>query len=95
MVSDANILFQVTHVLPPPTHSSCEQLQGSLGLGTWSYIGLGLSLMIILLNNTLGLGWLGRLVTPDFDTEGMTNIENQRPGQVQVLPLDDTSNLLR
>ncbi|CAM9708911.1 unnamed protein product [Sphacelaria rigidula] len=72
-----------------------ERLTKALGLGTWSYVGLGLSLALILLNTTLGLGWVSRLVTPEFDKEGIENIEEQRKGDIQVLPLDDPSNLLR
>lgn len=70
-----------------------DKVQASLGLGFWSYAGLGLALFIIVLNNWLGVGWLGRAINPDFDTEGMVNVERQTQ-QVQVMPLDDPSNLL-
>lgn len=70
-----------------------EKLQESLGLGTWSYVGLGLALFIILLNNVLGAGWLSRAINPDFDREGIINVEREGR-QIQIMPLDDASNLL-
>lgn len=70
-----------------------EKLQESLGLGTWSYVGLGLALFIILLNNVLGAGWLSRAINPAFDPEGMIDVEREGR-QIQVMPLDDASNLL-
>lgn len=70
-----------------------DRVQMSLGLGKWSYAGLGLALFIIFLNNWLGVGWLTRAMTPDFDTEGLVDIE-QRGQQIQVMPMDDPSNLL-
>lgn len=70
-----------------------EKIQMSLGLGTWSYVGLGLSVFIIFLNNFLGMGWMTRVLQPDFDTEGLVDVEQQRQ-QIQVMPLDDASNLL-
>ncbi|CAM9513015.1 unnamed protein product, partial [Laminaria digitata] len=70
-----------------------DRVQMSLGLGKWSYAGLGLALFIIFLNNWLGVGWLTRAMTPDFDTEGLVDLE-QRGQQIQVMPMDDPSNLL-
>lgn len=70
-----------------------EKLQESLGLGTWSYVGLGLALFIILLNNVLGAGWLSRAFSPDFDRGGVVDVEREGR-QIQVMPLDDASNLL-
>lgn len=77
------------------TAATFPQLQKSLGLGAWSYVGLGTAIFVLVLNNTLGLGWLGRLFGGDFDTEGIVDVEGQRQQQVQVMQLDGDSNLLR
>lgn len=71
--------------------STWDKMRVSMGLGTLSYVGLGLALFILILNNTLGPGWLGRFTSGDFDTEGIENIENQA---FQVMPLDGPNNLL-
>lgn len=70
-----------------------DRVQMSLGLGKWSYAGLGLAVFIIFLNNWLGVGWLTRVMTPDFDTEGLVDVEG-RGQQIQIMPMDDPSNLL-
>lgn len=75
------------------TLSVWDNIRQSLGLGPWSYFGLGLALVMITLNNVLGLGWLGRVISPDSDAEGLINIEGQQP-QIRVIRLDDPSNLL-
>ena len=67
-----------------------DKIQQSLGLGKWSYIGLGLALFMITLNNVLGLGWLGRAINPDFE---LVDVESQR-SQIEVMRLDDPSNLI-
>lgn len=66
-----------------------QKAQEALGLGFWSYAGFGLALFILTLNNTLGLGWLARLI----GAEGSGPRIDVNP-QVQILPLDDPSNLL-
>lgn len=73
--------------------STWERVTQALGIGTWSYVTLGFSVFIILLNNTLGPGWLTRLLQGEtFDQASTANIVEQRP--FQVIPLDDPSNLL-
>ncbi|CAM9443383.1 unnamed protein product [Choristocarpus tenellus] len=71
------------------TRSTWEKVQKALGLGFYSYAGLGLALIIIFLNQTLGLGWLAKLLGGDG---GGVFVETQSP--FQVVPLDDPSNLL-
>lgn len=73
--------------------SAWEKIEQSLGLGTWSYVTLGVSIFIILLNTTLGPGWLARLVQGDDYNPGIvTTTEGQQA--YQVMPLDDPVNLL-
>lgn len=74
-----------------------ERIQASLGLGTWSYVGLGVSLFLILLNNFLGLGWLARFLVPDFDPlvgEGQPSKSPSQNQEIETMPLGAPSNFL-
>lgn len=70
-----------------------EKVQAALGLGVWSYVGLGLAVFIIALNNVLGVGWAAKFIDPDFDPDSVIDLQ-QQGRQIQYMPLDDTSNLL-
>lgn len=70
-----------------------EKVQAALGLGVWSYAGLGLAVFIIALNNVLGVGWAAKLIDPEYEPDGVLQLQDQGR-QIQYMPLDDTSNLL-
>lgn len=70
-----------------------DKVQRALGLGVWSYVGLGLAVFIIALNNVLGVGWATKLVNPEFEPDSVLDVQEQGR-QIQYMPLDDASNLL-
>ncbi|CAM9640357.1 unnamed protein product [Scytosiphon promiscuus] len=70
-----------------------EKVQAALGLGVWSYVGLGLAVFIIALNNVLGVGWATKMVNPDYEPDSVLDVQEQGR-QIQYMPLDDASNLL-
>lgn len=70
-----------------------EKVQAALGLGVWSYVGLGLAVFIIALNNVLGVGWAAKLIDPDYEPDSVLDVQ-QQGRQIQYMPLDDSSNLL-
>lgn len=78
---------------PADTTPVLEKVQAALGLGVWSYVGLGLAVFIIALNNVLGVGWAAKLIDPDYEPDSVLTVPQQR-GQIQYMPLDDSSNLL-
>ncbi|CAM9583791.1 unnamed protein product [Ectocarpus fasciculatus] len=70
-----------------------EKVQAALGLGVWSYVGLGLAIFIIVLNNVLGVGWATKIVNPEYEPDSVLDVQ-QQGRQIQYMPLDDASNLL-
>lgn len=78
---------------PVDTTPVWEKVQAALGLGVWSYVGLGLAVFIIALNNVLGVGWAAKLIDPDFEPDSVLDLQ-QQGRQIQYMPLDDASNLL-
>lgn len=78
---------------PADTTPAWEKVQAALGLGVWSYVGLGLAVFIIALNNVLGVGWAAKLIDPDYEPDSVLDVQ-QQGRQIQYMPLDDTSNLL-
>lgn len=78
---------------PADTTPVWEKVQAALGLGVWSYVGLGLAVFIIALNNVLGVGWAAKLIDPDYEPDSVLDVQ-QQGRQIQYMPLDDTSNLL-
>lgn len=70
-----------------------DKVQAALGLGFWSYAGLGLSVFIIALNNALGVGWAAKIMDPEFEPDSVLDVQ-QQGRQIQYMPLDDASNLL-
>lgn len=70
-----------------------EKVQAALGLGVWSYVGLGLAVFIIVLNNVLGVGWATKIINPEYEPDSVLDVQ-QQGRQIQYMPLDDASNLL-
>ncbi|CAN0236733.1 unnamed protein product [Ectocarpus sp. 12 AP-2014] len=70
-----------------------EKVQAALGLGVWSYVGLGLAVFIIVLNNVLGVGWATKIINPEYEPDSVLEVQ-QQGRQIQYMPLDDASNLL-
>ncbi|CAM9193708.1 unnamed protein product [Ectocarpus sp. 6 AP-2014] len=70
-----------------------EKVQAALGLGVWSYVGLGLAVFIIVLNNVLGVGWATKIINPEYEPDSVLEVQEQGR-QIQYMPLDDASNLL-
>lgn len=73
--------------------STWEAVTSALGIGPWTYLLLGSSIFILLLNTMLGPGWFSRVIQNDrgFDTRERSSSRN---GVYQIMPLDDPSNLL-
>lgn len=78
---------------PVDTRPVWEKVEAALGLGVWSYVGLGLAVFIIALNNVLGVGWAAKIIDPEYEPDSVFTVE-QQGRQIQYMPLDDDSNLL-
>lgn len=78
---------------PADTRPAWEKVEASLGLGVWSYVGLGLAVFIIALNNVLGVGWAAKIIDPEYEPDSVLSLQQQGQ-QIQYMPLDDESNLL-
>lgn len=82
-------------LLPKATDqgSTWEAFTRSLGIGPWTYVLLGSSIFILLLNTILGPGWFARVIQSDggFDAGESSS---SRGGVYRIMPMDDPSNLL-
>lgn len=73
--------------------STWEAVTSALGIGPWTYVLLGSSIFIILLNTILGPGWFARVIQSDGGSDARES-SSSRNGVYQIMPLDDPSNLL-
>ena len=74
----------------PESLSAWSRTQQALGLGPWSFAALGLALVIIVCNNSLGPGWAGRLLSEDGASGALAP-----PLPYNVVPLNRPENMLQ
>jgi hypothetical protein len=76
---------------PPAPPEGWAKFESALGLGLWSYIGLGTAILIIFLNQTLGPGWASRIL----DGESAIPTPSGLNLPYTVVPLNRPENLLQ
>jgi hypothetical protein len=75
----------------PEPPEGWAKVESALGLGVWSYIGLGTAILIIFLNSSLGPGWASRIL--DGESAIPTPSGSNLP--YTVIPLNRPENLLQ
>jgi hypothetical protein len=88
MPSEEPLEASTTRPEPP---EGWAKVESALGLGVWSYIGLGTAVLIIFLNSSLGPGWASRIL----DGESAIPQPSGSNLPYTVVPLNRPENLLQ